>query len=205
MKKLKKSLAFITTVSMLVTLAACNSNDKESSKEESIAEITENNKLQADYDKLKQDYDLLLSDYNKVSQELNEIKITSTEEPTKAADTKTENNDQILYEDDCVKITYKGIEKEASRTKLNLTIENLSDKGITVQARDVSVNEIMSKPIFSCDIVAGKKANDNMTFYNLEDDGINNIETVEFSFHVYESNSHETIVDTEMIKINITD
>lgn len=40
MKKLKKSLAFITTISMLATLAACNSDNKDSSKEESTVETT---------------------------------------------------------------------------------------------------------------------------------------------------------------------
>ena len=40
MKRLKKSLAFITTISMLATLAACNSDNKDSSKEESTVETT---------------------------------------------------------------------------------------------------------------------------------------------------------------------
>lgn len=40
MKRLKKSLAFITTISMLATLAACNSDNKDSSKEETTTEAT---------------------------------------------------------------------------------------------------------------------------------------------------------------------
>jgi len=40
MKKLKKSLAFITTISMLTTFSACNSNNKDSSKEETTTEAT---------------------------------------------------------------------------------------------------------------------------------------------------------------------
>lgn len=40
MKRLKKSLAFITTIFMLATLSACNSDNKESSKEESTVETT---------------------------------------------------------------------------------------------------------------------------------------------------------------------
>lgn len=40
MKRLKKSLAFIVSISMLATLSACNSNDKESSKEETTTEAT---------------------------------------------------------------------------------------------------------------------------------------------------------------------
>lgn len=40
MKRLKKSLAFITTISMLATLSACNSDNKDSSKEETATEAT---------------------------------------------------------------------------------------------------------------------------------------------------------------------
>ena len=40
MKKLKKSLAFIVSISMLATLSACNSDNKDSSKEESTVETT---------------------------------------------------------------------------------------------------------------------------------------------------------------------
>lgn len=40
MKRLKKSLAFITTISMLATFSACNSDNKDSSKEETTTEAT---------------------------------------------------------------------------------------------------------------------------------------------------------------------
>lgn len=39
MKILKKTLAFITTISMLATLSACNSDNKDSSKEETTTEV----------------------------------------------------------------------------------------------------------------------------------------------------------------------
>ena len=39
MKRLKKSLAFITTISMLTTFSACNSDNKDSSKEETTTEV----------------------------------------------------------------------------------------------------------------------------------------------------------------------
>ena len=109
-----------------------------------------------------------------------------------------ENNNSIIYEDEIVKITYTGIEESYS-TDVKLTIENLSDQGITVQARDVSINGIMVNPIFSCDVVAGKKANDSMSFYSLEDDGIDKIETMELSFHIFDEDSWDTIVDTEPV------
>ena len=107
------------------------------------------------------------------------------------------------YEDENVKITYTGIE-ESYTTDVKLTIENKSNKKIIVQARDVSVNGIMTKPIFSCNITPGKKANDSMSFYNLQDDGIDSIETIELSFHIYDSDSLDKIIDTEAITIDVS-
>ncbi len=206
MKKIKQFACILTSLSLSFCLLGCNSDDKDSSIEETIAETTENSMLQSEYDKLKHDYELLLSDFNRVNQELNEMKNSSTEKPTEATDTQNnEISNQTLYEDENLKITYKGITYEASRTNLNLTIENYSNEGITVQVRDVSVNGIMVKPIFSCDIVGGKKANDGISFRNLEDEGIEKIESIEFYFHVYESKTHDKIVDTDPITIDISE
>lgn len=115
---------------------------------------------------------------------------------------KTEDS-KPTYEDENVKITYTGIEESYS-TDVKFTIENKSDKKIIVQARDVSVNGIMTNPIFSCNITPGKKANDSMSFYNLQDDGIDSIETIELSFHIYDSDSRNTIIDTEAITIDVS-
>lgn len=85
-----------------------------------------------------------------------------------------------------------------------MTIENLSDIGITVQVRDTSINGIMMDPIFSTDIAVGKKANDEMSFYSLKDEGIDKIETMEFSFHVFGSEDWDTIVDTDPIILDFS-
>ena len=53
--------------------------------------------------------------------------------------------------------------------------------------------------------MGGKKANDGISFRNLEDEGIEKIESIEFYFHVYESKTHDKIVDTDPITIDISE
>lgn len=117
-----------------------------------------------------------------------------------------ENNNSVIYEDETVQITYTGIEKDLSFgwTDVKLTIENKSDKKICVQDQDVSINGVMTDPIFSCEITRGKKANDIMTFTHLEEDGIDKIETIELSFHIFDYDSRDTIIDTEPITIDVS-
>lgn len=147
---------------------------------------------------------IMINYFDKV---INSIKINETT-TTKINDTTTtekDNTNPVVYKDKTVKITYKGIdEDDLFGTELNFTIENLSKKNIIVQARNVSINGIMVDPIFSCDVSAGKIANDEMSFLNLEDDGIDEIKTVELSFHIFDDDSWDTIVDTKTVKIRVS-
>ena len=83
-------------------------------------------------------------------------------------------------------------------------IENTGDKDITVQTRDVSINGFMASAIFSCDVLAGKRAVDTITFMesDLEENEITAIEDIELSFHIFDSDDWKTIVDTEIVKIS---
>lgn len=147
--------------------------------------------------------DTIMNHY--IDKVIESIKINKTEKenPLDSTTEKPAEDSKPTYEDENVKITYTGIEESYS-TDVKFTIENKSDKKIIVQARDVSVNGIMTNPIFSCNITPGKKANDSMSFYNLQDDGIDSIETIELSFHIYDSDSLDKIIDTEAITIDVS-
>jgi len=82
-------------------------------------------------------------------------------------------------------------------------IENNSGDDITIQTRDVSINGFMVSPIFSSEIVAGKKAYDTITFFesDLLDNDITSIDNMELSFHIFESKSWDTVLDTQMIEV----
>lgn len=126
-------------------------------------------------------------------------------ENTVAEDTTTEITieEQILYDDNNIKITATGIEDGWHGTNLNLLIENNSNQSITVQARNANVNGYMVSTMMSADVAAGKKANDSLTFETsgLKECGIDSIATMEFLFHIFESESWEEIVDTDVITV----
>lgn len=116
-----------------------------------------------------------------------------------------DDNGDLAYEGNGIKIVIKGLAEDDSIFGPSIVtyIENTGDKDVTVQTRDVSVNGFMVEAVFSCDVVAGKRAVDTITFMesDLEENGITTIENVELSFHVFDFDDWETIVDTEIANI----
>ena len=62
----------------------------------------------------------------------------------------------------------------------------------------------MVDPFFSCDIAPGKHAIDTITFMSsdLEKNEIKSIESVELSFHIFDGDTWNDIVDTPVVTIN---
>lgn len=112
----------------------------------------------------------------------------------------------VFYDADGIKIVGKGLSNDESifGPGLIVYIENNSEKNITVQARDTSVNGFMLEPMMSQDVVSGKKAITAVTFFSsdLEENGIEDITEIETSFHVFDMDNWDGIVDTEAIVIN---
>lgn len=112
----------------------------------------------------------------------------------------------VAYEDKNVKIVVKKLNSSDRfwGSDVYLYIENNSDKDITVQARDVSINGFMVEPVFSSDIVAGKKAYDTITFMesDLKNNNITDIEELELKFHIFDMETWDTIKDTNAVKIS---
>ncbi len=104
-----------------------------------------------------------------------------------------------------IKITYLGIEKADSFLggyQINLRIENNTTTNYTLQVRDLSVNGIMAESVFSCDVAAGKTANDYIQLYNLEESGITGpVQEAEFTFHVFDSDTWDTYFDSSVITV----
>lgn len=127
---------------------------------------------------------------------------------TSIADTyeyKYDDSGDLVYEGNGIKIVVKGLAEDdpVFGPGIVVYIENSSEKDITVQTRDVSVNGFMADATFSCDVAAGKRAVDTITFMksDLEENGITVIEDVELSFHVFDFEGWDTIVDTEAVTI----
>ena len=116
-----------------------------------------------------------------------------------------DDSGDLAYEGNGVKIVVKGLAEDTSifGPSIVVYIENTGDKDVTVQTRDESINGFMVDALFSCDVVAGKRAVDTITFMDsdLEENDITAIENVELSFHVFDMAEWETIVDTEVVNI----
>ena len=75
----------------------------------------------------------------------------------------------VLVDDELARIVVtEKFNDEILGPSYKVSVENKTDKKIIVQTRDVSIDGVMEEPIFSVEVTAGKKANDNMTFMNIE-------------------------------------
>ncbi len=131
------------------------------------------------------------------------------EEPVVTVDKEPEVtvNEQILLDKDGVKITLKGLTSEdIFGPSLKVLVENNSKGPITVQARDTSINGVMQETMFSCEVASGKKANDELTIMQsgLDIAGIETIKDIELKLHIFNTDTWDTIFDTETISITTT-
>ena len=112
----------------------------------------------------------------------------------------------VAYDAEGIKVVVKKLNSSDSfwGSNLYLYIENNTDKAITVQARDVSINDFMVDPVFSCEVISGKKAFDTITFMesDLTDNGITDINDLELKLHIFDTETWDTIKDTDIIKIS---
>ena len=128
---------------------------------------------------------------------------------TSAADTYSytyEHPGTQVYEGSGIKVIAKGLNKEDSilGPGLVLYIHNTGDQEVTVQAQDASVNGFMIETVFSQEVMPGKHAVSTVTFLSsdLEENDISQIEDLELSFHIFDTASWETVVDTEPIRLS---
>lgn len=114
--------------------------------------------------------------------------------------------EQVIYEKDGIKVTAKGLESGWLGISVKVLVENNSGRAITVQVRNSVVNGVMISTMFSCDVEPGKKANDTITFSGSELDvaGIEAIQEVEFSLHIFDKDSWKGIDDSEQIVLVTT-
>lgn len=111
----------------------------------------------------------------------------------------------VAVDQDGCRVIIKKLEDKESfwGADIYVYVENNSDQDLTVQVRDVSINGYMVSPTFSCDVIAGKKAFDSITFFesDLEDNGIEDITEMELYFAIINKKTLSTIVDTDIIKV----
>lgn len=111
----------------------------------------------------------------------------------------------VAIDEDNFKIVFKKLDSKDSflGTDIYLYLENNSGTDVIVQVENVSVNGFMIEPVFSCDVVSGKKAFDTITFFqsDLENNNIEEINEMELEFEIFDANSWNTIKHTSAIKV----
>lgn len=116
-----------------------------------------------------------------------------------------DDSGELAFEGNGIKVVVKGLDETSSFVGPGIVvyIANKSDKDITLQVRDVSVNGYMVDAIFSPNVLSGKHCIDTIAFMSsdLEANNITEIDNVELSFHIFEESSWDTIVDTDPVII----
>lgn len=115
--------------------------------------------------------------------------------------------EKVLLDQNDIVITLKSLQQDGMfGPALKVLIENNTEKSITVQVRDSSINGVMADAMFSCEVAANKKANDEITFMwsDVEQAGIEVIQNIELKFHIFASDSWDGILDSDAIVIETT-
>jgi len=134
------------------------------------------------------------------TQPVTESQATEAPKPTAVDVSITE---QVLLDKDGIKVTATGYSKDDIwGDGIDVLVENNSDKTITVGLDAMIVNDYMVFDLFSCEVAAGKKANDTINLFDtgLEAAGINMVGKVELYFHVYDGDWNK-LFDSEYVEI----
>ena len=112
--------------------------------------------------------------------------------------------EQILMDQDGIKITAKEyVDDSIWGEGIKVLIENNSDRNVGVGLNALIVNNYMITDLFASSVAAGKKANETIYISSsaLEAAGIDSIGQIELYFHVYDSDSYNTLFDADVVTI----
>lgn len=121
-------------------------------------------------------------------------------------DTTPDASGHELFNQGGIRIVGKYVDEDSFwGSSVLLCIENKTGKNITVSCEEMSVNGFMVTPFFVSTVYSGKYAVDELTLLSsdLEENGITSIEEIEISFHIYDSTTYDTIVDTPSVSFSV--
>lgn len=147
---------------------------------------------------------------NSGSSEVTPPKDVSSAAGDTASEESSDNQDDVtisetvLLDESGVKVTAKSLNMDgAFGPEIKVLIENNSGQPLTFQCENSSVNGYMIENSLSADVMDGKKANDGISFdsSSLENCGISTITDVEFSFHIFNTDTWDDYLKTDAIQI----
>lgn len=120
-------------------------------------------------------------------------------------DTSSDINGVELINQDGVKIVGQYVDENSFwGAAVLLYIENNSDKNVTIDVDDMSVNGFMVTPYFTSTVYSGKKAFDDITLMStdLEKSGITSVDDIELSFKLVNPETYETIYESGPVQFS---
>lgn len=114
--------------------------------------------------------------------------------------------EEVLVDDQGIKITLNKFFLEYDYYTFNFLIENDSEKDLTFTIEDLSVNGLMEYGSFYEDVPSGKKANSQLSLSveGLEYfSGVEKLQELEFIFEINETDNYDEILETEPLVIKI--
>lgn len=134
--------------------------------------------------------------------------ITVTTSAKQGEQTICDENGQIAYEDNDIRIVLKGVNTDRAYSdgaELMVYMYNGTDKNIAIRTGDVIVNGCNMTSAMNCTLLPGKHAVDVVTFYTLdmEEFGIDEIDSVKVSFEIKDADSWDTIDSTDLINVEL--
>lgn len=103
----------------------------------------------------------------------------------------SKDSDIVLFDnDDCAMIITGFDPDNLFGYKMNVYLENKTDKTLMFSAGDVSVNGFMSDPYWAVTVAPGKRSNCDITWQDTSfaENGITEVETIRLPIRVYDSN-----------------
>lgn len=146
---------------------------------------------------IKLDFVLTYSDSGDVIVETGPI-VLKTPNRKASQETLTPNKEgTVILEDSDIKIKNQGITDDPlfGSKSINFYIENTSTENQTIQCKNLSINGFMFDSNLSCNISAGKATYDGILLKkkDLEKNAITDIEEIELSFVIFNSDGSYTV------------
>ena len=202
---MKKSLSILSALAIVLSLTACSSNSESSVSSEG-SNGTESSVQTGITIQAESSTPASTSAPDEKPAENNSAKLGEFQQTSTIAET-------VMMDEDGVKITATGLTYKSYAFELELLIENNSSKDLSFISGSAgyccnSINGIMvSDGYLNCDVAAGKKATDSISFdYNgLMLYGINEVADIEIGFDISDADYNHTYSGPCKVKTSIAD
>lgn len=119
-----------------------------------------------------------------------------------------DDSGQPAYDDHDIKIVFKGVNTDrvySDGAELMVYMYNGTDCTVAIQTGEVSVNGYDMTSVMSCTLLPDRRAVDAVTFYraDMEEYGIDAIDSIELSFEIKDADTWETIASTDAISVEL--